>query len=262
MVVTLMVGGQFPTETDNLIEDPNQILDNALFALNDTAMKFAKDVINDAKVRESYISNIKRMSVEIKGLVDAKKVSVKEAATFCYEMRNQIMAEHRKYTSASGLAIAEKHKLKPKSFEDLLEKYSQEKFKSNFKNLSSKQRNRVYYELIESSGRDYPKFTTINKRLKIIGKVGILVTASLATYEIINAENKPKETIKQGMGIGGAVAGGWLAGLGASTICGPGAPICAIAVVLAGSIGGSMIGSAVADSLDDEIEEFTRWNIR
>ena len=66
MVVTLMVGGQFPTETDNLIEDPNQILDNALFALNDTAMKFAKDVINDAKVRESYISNIKRMSVKLK----------------------------------------------------------------------------------------------------------------------------------------------------------------------------------------------------
>ena len=55
---------------------------------------------------------------------------------------------------------------------------------------------------------------------------------------------------------------GWLAGLDVIPICGPGAPICAIAVVLAGSIGGSMIGSAVADSLDDEIEEFTRWNIR
>ena len=28
------------------------------------------------------------------------------------------------------------------------------------------------------------------------------------------------------------------------------------------NLGGSMIGSAVADSLDDEIEEFTKWNIR
>ena len=262
MVVTLMVGGQFPTETDNLIEDPNQILDNALFALNDTAMKFSKDVINDAKIRESYTSNIKRMSVEIKGLVDTKKVSVKEAATFCHELRNRIMAEHRKYTSTYGLARAEKYKSGPKTHEYYLNKYSQLRFKLNFKDLSSKQKNIIYYETIISSGRDNKDYTTKNKRLKIIGKVGILVTASLATYEIINAENKPKETIKQGMGIGGAVAGGWLAGLGVSTICGPGAPFCAIAVVLAGSIGGSMIGSAVADSLDDEIEEFTKWNIR
>lgn len=61
------------------------------------------------------------------------------------------------------------------------------------------------------------------------------MTASIATYEILNAENKSKEAIKQGIGIGGAIAGGWLAGLGVSAICGPGAPVCAIAVVLVGS---------------------------
>jgi len=257
----LDVSGQFSIENEHLINEDNQILDTAVDALNSTAMKFSIDAISDAHVRQSYQRSIQRMVTEIKGLVNTRKISVKEAAEFCYEMRNQIMAEHRKYTSAYGLARAEKHKLKPKSLDDLLDKYSQKKFKLNFKDLSPKQRSTAYYEIIESAGRDHPKFTTQNKKLKILGKVGILVTASLATYEILNAENKPKEAIKQGIGIGGAVAGGWLAGLGASAICGPGAPFCALAVVLVGSIGGSMIGSAVADSLDDEIEEFTRWNI-
>lgn len=261
LLLYIDVPGQFPTETEHFIEEQNQILDNALFSLNNTAITFAKDAISDAHVRQNYQSSIKRMSSEIKGLVNSKQISVKEAAEFSYELRNQIMAEHRKFTSAQGLAIAEKHKLKPKSLNDLLDKYAKEKFKLNFKDLSPKQRNSTYYQIIESASRDHPKFTIANKRLKIIGKVTILVTASIATCEILNAENKSKEAIKQGIGIGGAIAGGWLAGLGVSAICGPGAPVCAIAVVLVGSFSGGLISSTFADSLDDEIEEFTKWNI-
>ena len=40
-----------------------------------------------------------------------------------------------------------------------------------------------------------------------------------------------------------------------------GAPFCAVAVVLAGSIAGGVTGGQVADTLDDELEEFSRWNI-
>ena len=55
--------------------------------------------------------------------------------------------------------------------------------------------------------------------------------------------------------------GGLLAGLGVSALCGPGAPICAIAVVLVGSVAGGVAGEAAADSLDEEIEEFSHWDI-
>lgn len=57
-------------------------------------------------------------------MVNAKKISVKEASIFCYEMRNQIMAEHRKLTSVQGLAKAEQHKKVPLSLNELLDKYS------------------------------------------------------------------------------------------------------------------------------------------
>lgn len=88
------------------------------------------------------------------------------------------------------------------------------------------------------------------------------MTAALATYEILNAENKPKESIKQGIQIGSGLAGGWLAGLAIAPLCGPGAPVCAIAVLLLGSTVGGIAGSLIADSLDDEIEEFTSWKIK
>jgi len=61
--------------------------------------------------------------------------------------------------------------------------------------------------------------------------------------------------------MGGGAAGGFLAGLGVSLICGPGAPFCAIAVVLAGSAAGGTAGSLASDTLDDELEEFSEWEV-
>ena len=48
---------------------------------------------------------------------------------------------------------------------------------------------------------------------------------------------------------------------GALLICGPGAPVCAIALVLAGSAAGGIAGSLAADALDDELEEFSKWDV-
>lgn len=253
------VEGSFSAKQQHPVEDP--VLSKALAAFEGAAIKFSTDAISDANVRSSYTSNIKRVVTEVKQLAAAKKISVKEAAEFCYEMRNQIMAEHRKYTSVQGLALAERHKKAPPSLDQLFDKYAKKKFGKDFKSLSAQQKGAIHYEIIESSARDNPKFTTANRRLKVLGKVGVIVTAALATHAVLNADNKPKEAVKQGMQIGGGVAGGWLAGLAVSSVCGPGAPFCAIALVLLGSIAGGVAGSVVADSLDEEIEEFTRWQI-
>lgn len=255
----VLVEGSFSTKREHPIEDP--VLNQATAAFEGAAARFSIDVISDANVRNSYTSNIKRVVAEVKQLALAKKISVKEAAEFCYEMRNQIMAEHRKFTSVQGMALAERHKKSPPSLEQLFDKYAEKKFRKDFKNLTQKQKSAIHYEIIEASSRDNPRFTTANQRLKVIGKVGVIITAALATHAVLNADNKPKEGIKQGVQIGGGVAGGWLAGLAVSTVCGPGAPVCAIAIVLLGSVAGGLLGSVVADSLDEEIEEFTTWQI-
>lgn len=255
----MIIKGLYEAGQEHELESP--ALDNAIAALEGTAIKFSADAINDANVRASYTSNIKRVTSEVKAMVKARKITVKEASEFCYEMRNKILEEHRKYTSSTGLSFAEKHKKTPPKLDDLYDKYAFKKFDRSFKELTAQQKNSIHYEIIESSARDNPKFTASNKRLKVMGKVGVLITASLATYEILNAENKPKEAIKQGVQIGGGVAGGWLAGLAVAPLCGPAAPVCAIALVLLGSAAGGIVGSVVANSLDEEIEEFTTWKI-
>lgn len=255
----VVVEGSFAIKQQHPIED--SILSQATAAFEGAAVRFSIDAINDANIRSSYTSNIKRVVDEVKMLALAKEISVKEAAEFCYQMRNQIMAEHRKFTSAQGMALAERHKKSPPSLEKLFDKYANKKFRKDFKNLTQKQMKAIHYEIIEASSRDNPKFTTANQRLKVIGKVGIIVTAALATHAVLNADNKSKEGIKQGIQISSGAAGGWLAGLAVSPVCGPGAPVCAIALVLLGSVAGGLFGSVVAYSLDEEIEEFTNWQI-
>jgi len=75
------------------------------------------------------------------------------------------------------------------------------------------------------------------------------------------AANKPKEAARQGIIVSGGAVGGILAGMGVSALCGPGAPICAKAVVLVGSVAGGAAGGVVADSVDEELEEFSHWDI-
>jgi hypothetical protein len=176
-------------------------------------------------------------------------------------MRNKILMEHRKVTSAQGLAVVQKKKPEGRVLQDLLDKYSKQLFKKDYNLLTSAEQSKVHYTILEAAGRDDTRFSNGTKKMQLMGKLGILITAALATYQILNAENKIKETARQGLIVGGGAAGGILAGLGVSALCGPGAPICAFAVVIVGTIVGGVAGGTVADSFDEELEEFSHWDI-
>lgn len=259
MTEKLEVQGQYQTQSGHSL--PRSPLEEAIAGMEGAATRFSLDAIKDAQTRTSYAANIKRVSTQVRADVAAGRISSQAGVEFCYEMRNKIMAEHRKITSATGLAKAEQYKKTPPALPQLFEKYATSKFGKSYEALTAEQKKQIHYEVIESSGRDNAKFTKGTERLRVMGKVGILVTAAFATYEILNADNKVKETARQGMIIGGGAAGGLLAGFGVSLICGPGAPVCAIAVVLAGSAVGGIAGSVAADSLDDELEEFSQWEV-
>lgn len=259
MTESITIKSQYTTQSGHTL--PRSPLDDAIAGMEGAATRFSLDAINDAGTRVSYAANIRRMSAQIRADVAAGRISSQAGVEFCHEMRNKIMAEHRKMTSVTGLAKAEQYKKTPPALPQLLDKYATGKFGTPYEALTAEQKKQIHYEVIESSGRDNAKFTKGTDRLRIMGKVGILVTAAFATYEILSAENKVKETARQSMIIGGGAAGGVLAGLGVSLICGPGAPFCAIAVVLAGSAVGGIAGSMTADSLDDELEEFSKWDV-
>ncbi|WP_197083064.1 hypothetical protein [Chromobacterium sp. LK11] len=251
--------GYYQVNQRHELESP---LKKSLDMLEAAAARFATDVIKDANVRISYQENIKRMAQTVLDEVNAGRVSAKDGMEFSYAMRNKIMAEHRVVTSAQGLAIAERHKLEPPTIKELLDKKAKSLFGRQFDLLTPAEKNKVYYAIIESSAKPNQDFNVKAKKLGVIGKVGWVVTAALASYAVTSSENKTKETIKQGAVIGGGLAGGVFAGLAVSTLCGPGAPVCAVAVVLAGSVVGGALAESVVDNYDEELEEFTKWRIQ
>lgn len=257
MTEPYIVTGSYVVQREHALQDSP--LDRALELMEGSALRFSLDAISDEKIRSSYTKNIKRMSQQVRDDVKAGKITAQEGVKFSHEMRNKIMMEHRKFTSAQ--AIVQRKKKEGKGLKTLLDMYSENLFQKGYDSLSEVEKKKVHYAILESSGRDNAKFTTGTKKMLIMGKLGVLVTAALATYQILNADNKPKEAARQGIIVGAGAVGGILAGIGVSALCGPGAPICAIAVVLAGAIAGGVAGEAVASSLDEELEELTHWDI-
>lgn len=251
--------GYYQVNQRHELESP---LKKSLDMLEAAAARFATDTINDAKVRSLYQGNIERMGQAVLEEVHAGRITAKEGMEFSIEMRNKIMMEHRTFTSAQGVAAAEKHKRVGLTVKELLEKKSGTLFNKSFDALTPIEQNKVYYAIIESSARPNGPINAKVKKLKVMGKVAWVVTAALAAHAVVNAENKKKEAIKQGAVIGGGMAGGVLAGLAITPLCGPGAPICAIAVVLAGSLAGGALTEHVIDSLDEELEEFSKWQMQ
>jgi len=259
MTEPYIVTGSYVVQREHALQDSP--LDRALELMEGSALRFSLDAISDEKIRASYIKNIKRMSQQVRDDVKAGRITAQEGVKFSHEMRNKIMMEHRKFTSAQGLAIAQRKKKDGKGLKTLLDIYSENFFQKGYDSLSDVEKNKVHYAILESSGRDNARFTAGTKKMLVMGKLGVLVTAALATYQILNADNKPKEAARQGIIVGSGAVGGVLAGMGVSALCGPGAPICAITVVLAGTIAGGVAGEAVASSLDEELEELTHWDI-
>jgi len=159
-------------------------------------------------------------------------------------------------------AYAEKKKPVGPTLQESLDKYSLKAFGKPFAELSDSERERASYSVIESAGRNDVAVTAGTRRLRIAGKVGILITAALAAHEILTAPNKVQETARQGTVIQGGVLGGYLAGLTTAWVCGPGAPLCALAVAILGVAIGSVATESAFNAYQDEIEEFRSWGIR
>jgi len=252
-------------------------LDLAIKEFEAVAMKFSLDFINDAKQRALYQQKISAISRQVYADVKAGKMSYSDGAAYCNEMRNQIMRETRLVTSPQGRAKAQK--LKPDGgvpLEKILNKHSYDYLKKPYAELTKAERDMVHYGVIMSAGKPDEVTTAKTVRLRTYGRILIVVTAVLATYAILTAEDKQREAVIQGGTIGGGIGGGIIAGLGVPFLCGPGAPVCAIVVVLVGSAaGGLAVGSFTEKTYDqgfpkkdaftmqeiEEMQEFSEWII-
>jgi hypothetical protein len=189
-------------------------------------------------VRISYIKQTRKLAQEYRTRVTTGAISPEKAAKQVQAIRNQILEAQRLRTSDIGKAIAIKLKKTGLTLAELTEKYAQSKFGTSFLNLSAANQNKVYLEIIDSSGRPRPSMNAAARRFSKLGRGFLVVTIGVAVYNIALAEDKVKATAREGVIIVGGFAGGAAGGAVAGLACGPGAPICiTVGVFVGGALG-------------------------
>ena len=214
------------------------LLEGSLSQMESTATNFAHRFINDGKVRISYINQTRKLAHEYRAKVSSGAISEEEAVKQVQGIRNEILEAQRLRTSDVGKAIAVKLKKTGLTLSELTDKYAQSMFGKSFSNLSAANQNKVYLEIIESSGRPRPSMNAAASKYSKLGRGLLIVTIGVAVYNIAVAEDKVTATAREGVIIGGGFVGGAAGGAAAGLVCGPGAPVCVtIGVFVGGALG-------------------------
>lgn len=213
-------------------------LEAALSQLESAAVNFSQRFISDGRIRTSYIRQTKELTHAYRSKVASGALSAEEAAKQVQMIRNEILEAQRLRTSDIGRAMAVNLKNSGPTLTELAEKYAKNKFGTSFANLSATNQNKVFLEIIESSGRSRPAMNVTADRLSKLGRSFVVVTVGIAVYNIAASEDKTKATAREGVIIGGGFAGGAAGGAVAGLVCGPGAPLCVtIGVFIGGALG-------------------------
>jgi hypothetical protein len=256
----IVIKGPFQIAQEHSL--PSKFLLDARDAFESAGVKFGADMITDEIVRRRYVEGIKRVSQLIQVEVDSGKMAAYEGASYCNRLGNQILGETRKVTSAWGRSIVERIKPMGPSLNELLDKYSYKEFDKSFSALSPTGKSEASYKVVISAGRNDTNFTFGTMAAKYAGATMILLTGALAAYRILESNDRVTEAARQGTVIQGGVLGGYLAGLGIASLCGPGAPICALAVVLIGTGAGAMVTEYGFSAYQIKIKELQEWGIQ
>ncbi|WP_143074192.1 hypothetical protein [Roseateles sp. YR242] len=199
------------------------------------------------------------MSKTIRADVLAGKVTAADGAAFAVQARNVIMEEVRAITSAIGKAGAESIKGQGLTLEKALDKSVDKLFPGkSFAELSTVQKQRVFVEIVEASGRSSPKVTGQIPRWRTMGRGLLVVTVAISIYNIWEAKNKLRQGIKEGATLAGGALGGAAATASAGLICGPGAPVCVTALFIVGGVVGAISAGAATDLVLDQ-RDVVKW---
>ena len=234
-------------------------LDDALAGLQAQAENFAWRYLQDAGARKAYVARIAAAARQLLQEVRSGQLSAEEAARIANAGRNTIMEEVRAITSAIGRAGAEAAKVTGLTLDMALEKAVGKLFPGKaFGALTAAEKQAVFLEVVEASGRSSPKFTSLIPRWTRFGRGLAVVTVAISVYNIWEAKNKLRQGVKEGATLAGGVLGGAAATASAGFLCGPGAPACVTVLFVVGGIVGAIAASEGADYVLDQ-KEVVSW---
>jgi hypothetical protein len=194
------------------------------------------------RARAWYIQKTQEYSRQLRQAYESGAMPAREAATAANQMRNEIMEMARVRSSDLGRAKAQALKAKGLAFEKLVEKYAQQKFKTDFHSLGKPQQDAVLLEIVDSAGRANPKVSARARGLGAAGRALWVLTIAVAVYNVSTSNNKVDTAAREGVNLAGGFAGGAAGGAMAGIWFGP------VGVAIGVAIGG-IVGSLVADEL-------------
>ena len=137
-------------------------------------------------------------------------------------------------SSDIGRAQAEALKATGKTLQELEVKYASQLYKRDFTMLSKLEKNKVWLEIVDSSGRPRPQVTLQAARWSKLGRGLVFVSAAFAVYNVATAEQPMRQAAKESTSLGAGILGGAGGGAAAGLLCGPGAPVCVTVGVFVG----------------------------
>lgn len=218
--------------------------DSAIRALEADIANVAAHMSIDAAARQAYTRYIKQFSTELQSKVMQGGLTWREAAEQAHGARNQVMEIIRARSTPVGRAYAQSLKAEGKSLNTLIAEKTQKLFgaKADFNALTEANRNKVYAEVVMSSGKSRPSVTAAMKRLSTAGRALIVISLAISVYNIAQADDKVDAAKREGAVTGAGIVGGMAGGAMAGLACGPGAPVC---VAVGAFVGGALVAFGV-----------------
>lgn len=219
-------------ESDGVVTIIEEFLTNGVW--------WGYEFVKDSGVRHEYLRNIQGMSDDLMRAYQTGFYSAEKTARIAHFCRNEYLKQSRTKLTSLGREVSKHMKEEGKLLEELMSKYSCEKFKQPFRSLKPPERNQVFVEIVQASGRDRQSATALATRLKWAGRVFWVVTAGVIIYDLATCENPVWTGGKHAATMGGGFAGGAAAGAVAAIWTGP------VGIAIAATIGG-ILGAVVSE---------------
>jgi hypothetical protein len=178
------------------------------------ATDFGQRFINDSSVRQGYMRQTRSVADELRESVRKGLLTPGEAAVECNRLRKSLMEAARLRSSDLGRAQAQALKAAGKLLGELQELYARELYNKAFGSLSQKSWAQVWLEIVDASGRARPSVSLKAVRLGKLGRGLIFLSVGIAVYNVVTADNKRRQVVKEGTGAGGGFVGGAAFALG------------------------------------------------
>jgi hypothetical protein len=211
-------------------------MESALSLLKAETVNFGYRYINDSGVRRSYIRQAEFLAETIRWEFECGRLSPRDAARYANQIRNEVMESTRLDTTDVGLAKAQKLKPIGETLGSLEDRYSRKLFNREFSTLSQGEKNRVWLEIVDSSGRPRPQVNASNMRAARAGRALVFISIAIAVYNVATADDTGRQIVKEGVTAGAGVMGGMAGGALAGLACGPASPVCVTIGVFVGGV--------------------------